>query len=166
MRFHCFKLEGMWQKKNKNVEVPLNSITDMRTVLQDSFQHMRKACQAQRRFGQIGNTMVIGHCLLILYKTLLSFARDFASATFSLSKAPHLRSVIPHSISYESLRKFVHSLLHTISRCYNNNKSPFQVPEFPIFYAISTTLHHDRTSHVHAIACRIRWKNSHTPFSI
>ena len=57
-------------KKNKNIEVPLNWITDMRTILQDSFQHMRKACQAQRWFGQIGNTMVIRHCLLILYKTL------------------------------------------------------------------------------------------------
>ena len=63
-------------KKNKNVEVPLNSITDMRTVLQDSFQHMRKACQAQRRFGQIGNTMVIGHCLLILYKTLKTLSES------------------------------------------------------------------------------------------
>ena len=63
-------------KKNKNVEVPLNSITDMRTVLQDSFQHMRKACQAQRRFGQIGNTMVIGHCLLILYKTLKTISES------------------------------------------------------------------------------------------
>ena len=60
-------------KKNKNVEVPLNSITDMRIVLQDPFQHMHKACQARRRFGQIGNsTMRWLFELLYLYLSLLS----------------------------------------------------------------------------------------------
>ena len=63
-------------KKNNNVEVPLNWITDMQTVLRDSFQHMRKACQARRQFGQIGNTMVIRHCLLILYKTLKTLSES------------------------------------------------------------------------------------------
>ena len=52
------------KNKNKNIETPLNWITDMRTVLRDLFQHMRKAYRARRWFGQIGNT--------ILYKDIKS----------------------------------------------------------------------------------------------
>ena len=64
------------KNKNKNIETPLNWITDMRTILWDLFQHMRKAYQTRRRFGQIGNIMVIGHCLLILYKTLKALSES------------------------------------------------------------------------------------------
>ena len=88
-------------------------------------------------------------------RRLLYFARDLTSATFSLSNTPHLRSVVPRSFSYESLRKFIHRLLYMVSRCYDNDKTPFNFSEFLISYAISTSLHHDRTSRVHAIVCRM-----------
>ena len=142
-----------------NVQIPLRSTSIGNSLLvwfSPSSQTVLFSLQSNLVTTKMSSANVYPKILFLVLNSLLSFARDFASATFSLSKAPHLRNVVPHSISYESLRKFVHSLLHTISRCYNNNKSPFQVPEFPIFYAISTTLHHDRTSRVHAIACRIR----------
>ena len=88
---------------------------------------------------------------LILQNNLLYFAWNLSHTTFSDSNTPHFWSTVSYSFSDESLRYFVQSLSYTVPRCTNKHDAVFYDPEFPIFYAITTSLHYNWTCRVHDI---------------